>query len=318
MLKNILFSAPPKPSDGPAGPSGKKFRFFLSFALITGLALLPIGLNPGPLSAQGDNPPKIIEGQTGVNPTSPMEATIDPADDPADAFLEEAPAQPASDPDVALPPTPEAASPAQTSPDPAAATEAPASAEPTEAKAGEAPTGQPDEEELTKITKELARADTACRQGDYIATLDSLWAAQEMVWRRAPLAVRNVAFVTEQPENFGTYKPKIGEDFKSPEPLILYCEPIGFTQIRENGTYRYSIIGAFDILDARGKVLGGQKNLGPYEQSGYRTFSTETMLVMTIGIHGLPAGSYVMRITLTDNLERTKSVQLDKPFNIVE
>lgn len=333
MLKNILFSAPPKPPDGPAGSSGKKFRYFLSFALITGLALLTIGLNPGPLSAQGDNPSEIIAGQTGVSPAPPTEA----ASDPAGAFLEEASAQPVGDPDAALPPTPEAASPAQTPPDQAASaqtspdqaapaqapastapTQAPASTAPTEAKAVEVPTGQPDEEELAKITKELARADTACRQGDYIAALDSLWAAQEMVWRRAPLAVRNVAFVTEQPENFGTYKPKIGEDFKSPEPLILYCEPIGFTQIRENGTYRYSIIGAFDILDAHGKVLGGQKNLGPYEQSGYRTFSTETMLVMTIGIHGLPAGSYVMRITLTDNLERTKSVQLDKPFNIVE
>lgn len=164
----------------------------------------------------------------------------------------------------------------------------------------------------------MANADTAYRQGDYIGALDALWAAQEMMWRRAPLGVRNVAFVTEQPENFGSYKPKVGQDFKSPEPLILYCEPIGFTQAKENDTYTYSIIGAFDILDANGKVLGGQKNLGPYEQSGYRTFSTETMLVMTIGIQGLPAGSYVMRVTLTDNLDRSKSVQLDKPFNIVE
>lgn len=305
MLKNILFSAPQKPLNGPAGPFGKKFGFFLSFALITGLALLPIGLNPGPLSAQGNNPSEIITGQAGVSPTPSAEA----ATDPARTFSEETPTQPAGDPDIGLPPAPQAVSPAQTDP---------AQTAPTEAEAGETPAGRPNEEELAKITKELAKADTACRQGDYIAALDSLWAAQEMVWRQAPLAVRNVAFVTEQPENFGTYKPKMGEDFKSPEPLILYCEPIGFTQIRENGTYRYSIIGAFDILDANGKVLGGQKNLGPYEQSGYRTFSTETMLVMTIGIHGLPAGSYVMRITLTDNLERTKSVQLDKPFNIVE
>jgi len=132
------------------------------------------------------------------------------------------------------------------------------------------------------------------------------------------LGVRNVAFVTDQPDNFGTYSPKGGEDFKAPEPLILYCEPIGFTQVKTGETYKYSIIGAFDILDTGGRVLGGQKNLGPYEQSGYRTFSTETMLVMTIGIQGLPAGTYVMRVTLTDNLDQTKSVQLDKPFKIVE
>ena len=169
-----------------------------------------------------------------------------------------------------------------------------------------------------RVSLELAKADGAFKSGDYIGALDSLWAAQEEIWRQAPLGVRNVAFVTDQPENFGTYQPKIGEDFRSPEPLILYCEPIGFTQLKENDAYRYSIIGAFDILDAEGKVLGGQKNLGPYEQNGYRTFSTETMLVMTIGIHGLPVGSYTMRVTFTDNLDQTKSVQLDKPFNIVE
>ncbi|UQZ90393.1 hypothetical protein C4J81_14730 [Deltaproteobacteria bacterium Smac51] len=168
------------------------------------------------------------------------------------------------------------------------------------------------------IALELSQAVNAYAAGDHIGALDALWAAQENLWRKAPLGVRNVAFVTSQPENFGTYQPKTGEDFKSPEPLILYCEPIGFTQLKEGDTYRYSIIGAFDILDSTGRVLGGQKNLGPYEQSGYRTFSTETMLVMTIGIQGLPAGAYTMRVTLTDNLDQSKSVQLDKPFNIVD
>ena len=168
------------------------------------------------------------------------------------------------------------------------------------------------------VSQNLSQADTAYQSGDYIKALDAIWAAQEEVWRQAPLGVRNVAFVTEQPENFGTYKPKTGEDFKAPEPLILYCEPIGFTQVKTGETYKYSIIGAFDILDAKGQLLGGQKNLGPWEQSGYRTFNTETMLVMTIGIQGLPAGAYIMRVTLTDNLNQTKSVQLDKIFNIVE
>ncbi len=188
----------------------------------------------------------------------------------------------------------------------------PADVEPAPAPQPARPDDQP------AITQELVKADTAYRQGDYIGALDALWAAQEMMWRMAPLGVRNVAFVTEQPENFGTYLPKIGENFKSSEPLILYCEPIGFTQLKEGDTYRYSMIGAFDILNINGQVLGGQRNLGPYEQSNYRTFNTETMLVMTIGIHGLPVGSYTMRITLTDNLDRTKSVQLDKPFNVVE
>jgi len=168
------------------------------------------------------------------------------------------------------------------------------------------------------VSQNLSKAGSAYQSGDYLGALDAIWAAEEEIWRRAPLGVRNVAFAIDQPDSFGIYQPKDGEDFKAPEPLILYCEPIGFTQAKTGGTYKYSLIGAFDILDAGGKVIGGRKNLGPYEQSGYRTFSTENMLSMTIGTHGLSAGSYIMRLTLTDNLDRTKSVQMDKPFNIVE
>ena len=177
--------------------------------------------------------------------------------------------------------------------------------------------GLPTAEERSEISQELAKADKAQKEGDYIGAMDALWRAQERVWQRAPLGVRNVAFITEQPENFGTYQVKAGEDFRSPEPLIFYCEPVGFTQVKEGDTYRYSIIGAFDIINSDGQVLGGQKDLGPYEQSGYRTFSMETMLTMTIGIHGLHPGSYIMRVTLTDNLDRSKTVQVDKHFNIV-
>jgi len=169
-----------------------------------------------------------------------------------------------------------------------------------------------------EVSRNLNMAGTAYQGGDYLGALDALWAAQEEVWRRAPLGVRNVAFVTDHPDGFGSYQPRDGEDFKAPEPLIIYCEPIGFTQAKTGDTYKYSIIGAFDILDSSGQVIGGQKNLGPWEQSGYRTFSTETMFTMTIGIQGLAAGSYVMRVTLTDNLDQAKSVQLEKPFNIVE
>ena len=96
--------------------------------------------------------------------------------------------------------------------------------------------GLPTAEERSEISQELAKADKAQKEGDYIGAMDALWRAQERVWQRAPLGVRNVAFITEQPENFGTYQVKAGEDFRSPEPLIFYCEPVGFTQVTEGDT----------------------------------------------------------------------------------
>ncbi|MDR0548252.1 MAG: hypothetical protein LBI10_02400 [Deltaproteobacteria bacterium] len=164
----------------------------------------------------------------------------------------------------------------------------------------------------------LDKAKAAHSIGDNKTALEAIWVAQAAIWNAAPLGVKNVAFVTEQPENFGSYKPKNGIDFQSHEPIIFYSEPFGFTQRQESdGTYSYSINGAFAILDSQNKLLGRQDNLGPYEMRGYRTFSVENMLAMTIGVQGLPAGSYVLRVTLTDNLNPSKTTSVDQPFRLV-
>ncbi|MDR1872493.1 MAG: hypothetical protein LBS60_11350 [Deltaproteobacteria bacterium] len=164
----------------------------------------------------------------------------------------------------------------------------------------------------------LDKAKAAHAVGDNKTALEAIWVAQEAIWNQAPLGVRHVAFVTEQPENFGTYKPKATPDFQPHEPLIFYSEPYGFTQKKEiDGTYSYSINGAFAILDAESQIIGDQDNLGPYEMSGYRTFSVENMLAMTIGLQGLPPGSYTLRVTLTDNLNPSKTVSVDQPFRLV-
>lgn len=164
----------------------------------------------------------------------------------------------------------------------------------------------------------LAAAVEAYGRGDAIGALDALWAAQEGLLAAGPLALRHVAFVTAPPSHFGDYTPRRGEDFGPEEPLVIYCEPFGFTQRRgADGLYSYSLTGAFEILDSRGRALGGQGHLGPYGRQGYRSFTAETMLVMTIGQRGLKPGAYLLRLTLTDNLDPAKSVQLEKPFNVV-
>jgi hypothetical protein len=125
-------------------------------------------------------------------------------------------AAPAAGAQTTAPVAPAADPAAQAAPAPAPAPAIPAAVQYTETDSSAA-AGDKD-----LITDELFKAGLAYRSGDYIGALDSLWIAQEAMWRKAPLGVRNVAFITEQPENFGTYKPKAGETFKSPEPLILY------------------------------------------------------------------------------------------------
>ncbi|MDR3203640.1 MAG: hypothetical protein LBV23_02685 [Deltaproteobacteria bacterium] len=161
----------------------------------------------------------------------------------------------------------------------------------------------------------LSRAQNAHSVGDNITALESIWEAQEAIWNLSPLGVRNVAFVTEPPDEFGIYTPKVGEEFGQDELLILYCEPFGYTQIKEaDGTYGYSVIASLSVLDSEGQVLGGNDNLGPYGKTGIRTFNTQFMIFITLNMRGLEAGSYVLKVTLTDNNDQTKTVQMEKPF----
>jgi hypothetical protein len=164
----------------------------------------------------------------------------------------------------------------------------------------------------------LRKAEDAHALGDNLTALDAIFQAQQAIWNLSPLGIRNAAFVSEEPEYFGTYKPKVGESFTSSELLIFYCEPIGYTQrLGPDGTYTNSLSWSFEILDQTGKAIGGGSNIGPYEHTGYRTFITEKMLTMTINMSQFPAGSYILQITMTDNLDPTKSVTVQKPFSLV-
>ncbi|MDR2404896.1 MAG: hypothetical protein LBE27_00820 [Deltaproteobacteria bacterium] len=164
----------------------------------------------------------------------------------------------------------------------------------------------------------LQKAQEAHIRGDNLTALEALFQAQQAIWNFSPLGLRNAAFVSEEPEYFGTYKPKVGENFTSSELLIFYCEPIGYTQrLGPDGTYTNSLSWSFEILDKTGKPIGGGSNIGPYEHSGYRTFITEKMQTMTINMSQFPAGSYILQITMIDNLDQTKSVTVQKPFNLI-
>jgi hypothetical protein len=165
----------------------------------------------------------------------------------------------------------------------------------------------------------LDRATAAHTVGDNVTAMLSIWDAMESVWNlMGEMGIRNAAFILEEPEFFGVYQPKQGQDFQPGELIILYCEPFGYTMRKEpDGTYTNSLRWSFKILDQDGNSLGGQENIGPYTHGGYRTFTTEKMLALTINLSQFPAGSYVLSVTITDDFNTQKSVEIQKPFNIL-
>jgi hypothetical protein len=165
----------------------------------------------------------------------------------------------------------------------------------------------------------LDRARNAHAVGDNVTAVLSIWDSLETVWgMMREMGIRNAAFITDEPEFFGVYNPKQGQDFAPGELIILYCEPFGYTMRKEaDGTYTNSLKWSFQILDQAGTPLGGQNDIGPYTHGGYRTFTTEKMLSLTINLSQFPAGSYTLSVTITDDFNPEKSVEIQKPFNIL-
>ena len=163
-------------------------------------------------------------------------------------------------------------------------------------------------------TAAMSRANTSYLKGDYLEAVDQLQAALQAVWNKAPLAVRNVTFVAEQPEGYGQYQPR-GEDvFEAVDPILLYCEPVGYTVVGGGDSYKFGLSADLVIQDESGQVLGGQKKFGQWQIVG-RSFVTEFMMFFTLNLKGLPQGKYKLMVTLHD-LNSDKTVTFDKPFAI--
>jgi hypothetical protein len=170
---------------------------------------------------------------------------------------------------------------------------------------------------LPEVMNSLDRAQSAHAVGDNISAMESIWEAQEAIWNHTPLAVRNVAFVTTPPEIFGLYTPKVGENFSDDDTIVvLYFELFGFTQVKApDGTYGYSLTISATILTPDGQVIGVERNPTVYEKQGFRTFNAQGMFFTSLNIRGLPPNAYVLRVSIQDNNDPAKVVEVEKNLN---
>ena len=85
-------------------------------------------------------------------------------------------------------------------------------------------------------------------------------AALEEAWNRAPLTVHNAVFITKPPQAYGMYNPVKKAVFDSIDPIMIYCEPMGYNVEKQGEFYQISLSADFSILNKSGEVLGGQEN----------------------------------------------------------
>lgn len=160
----------------------------------------------------------------------------------------------------------------------------------------------------------LGQADSSHAKGQYVDTVLLLREALVQVWNQAPLTVRNINYVADQPSAYGIYQPYDGDEFDPVNPIMLYCEPIGYTVKKQGEIYTFALSADFSVADEQGDILGGQQNFGRWSMRS-RAFNTEFMMYFTFNLKGLPPGRYKLMVTLHD-LNSTKTAAFEKGFKI--
>ncbi|MFH1136015.1 MAG: hypothetical protein V1816_08000 [Pseudomonadota bacterium] len=139
-------------------------------------------------------------------------------------------------------------------------------------------------------------------------------AALEEAWNKAPLTVQNVTFITEPPQAYGMYQPVKKAVFESIDPILLYCEPMGYTVTKKGEFFHIALAADFSVLNKDGQALGGQNNFYQWKTKS-RAFSTEFVMYFTFNLKGLPSGEYTLRIVLRDE-NSSKVTSFDKKLTI--
>lgn len=165
------------------------------------------------------------------------------------------------------------------------------------------------------LNDKATEAEAALAAGKPQDAITSIRSALIEAWKAAPLSIQKAVFISEPAAGYGVYNKRPDNVFSAGQPLLIYMEPVGFTWAESGGVFRSHIVADFDLLTPDGKVLAGQKDFGSFKFASHE-HNTEYMATMTLNLTGAPAASYVLQITLRDQLNGDQSASVRIPFEI--
>lgn len=166
---------------------------------------------------------------------------------------------------------------------------------------------------------EISDAGTAAEKlvsaGKFDAAMQALESAREAVWKQTPLSFRKTLFVASDPAGFGIYDIRETNEFKSGEPLIIYAEPVGFSDGRDGQIFITDMALDFEITDSFGASLAKRENFASWTLRS-RVPNKEFMGKLNYDFTGLKPGDYDVITTVHDkNSEKKNSFSMK--FKIV-
>lgn len=173
----------------------------------------------------------------------------------------------------------------------------------------------PGEGPAAALNERLAAVQDKAGGGRVLEALEELRAAELELWRSMPqMALRKMVLVTEEPTFYGPYTPKADNSYRSGETVHVLAEPAGYTILEKKGAYSFGLTADFTLVSETGKIIGGQRGFGRWEES-WRRPQMDYPLILTFDLGELSAGRYTFEILISD-LNSDKTLKMDIPVVI--
>ncbi len=144
--------------------------------------------------------------------------------------------------------------------------------------------------------------------------LDDAGAAYMTAWEAAPLSVRKALFVSAPADGFGVYSERADGAFAAGEPILIYVEPVGYGFTAEDGMNSFGTAIDVRILTAEDEEIFAQTDfLTIASESAEKP--TEFFGNLSLEMSGLPAGAYVLELTLKD-MASDETAPVTLPFEV--
>lgn len=154
--------------------------------------------------------------------------------------------------------------------------------------------------------------------GPTVATIASLGVAENAIveiWKKLPLATRNVMFVSRRAKGYGGYEKRSSSVFAVGEELLTYIEPIGYKwKETSQGEFSIGLTIDFEVRTKDGKVLGGQRGFQGIDFTTHYQ-NREVFLNLNITLDGITPGDYVLAFDIHDKFG-TGVVRTEQAFTI--
>ena len=136
---------------------------------------------------------------------------------------------------------------------------------------------------------------------DATGALDAARALFAQVWDAAPgLSFTQSSLVAENATGYGVYNPRADNRFKMGEPILIYCEPVGFAYGAPGaGLYSVNFVVDLQVLDASGNQLADAPGATEFNMTS-RHQNREVQANITYRLDGLQSGQYTLVTTLRD------------------